>query len=95
MSKKKLSFILTSAGKGTRFGKTNKGKQLELINDFPVMIYSLKSILRIKNVDQIIITINKKVGTPYIEKLLKKYSIKKKITICYGGTTRARRRWWW
>ncbi|MEC9381987.1 MAG: 2-C-methyl-D-erythritol 4-phosphate cytidylyltransferase [Thermodesulfobacteriota bacterium] len=90
MSKKKLSFILTSAGNGTRFGKTNKGKQFELINDFPVMIYSLKSILRIKNVDQIIITINKKVGTPYIEKLLKKYSIKKKITVCYGGTTRAR-----
>ena len=89
MSENKLVFILTSAGRGDRFGKTKKGKQFELINGTPTIIYSLKSILKLRDLVQIIITVNKEVGAAYIKKLLKEYSIDLNVTICNGGRTRA------
>lgn len=89
MPQKSLSFIITSAGKGLRFGTTKNGKQFELINDIPVLIYSLKTISKIKNKPEIILTIDKSVKIPYVQRLLRKYSLDTNITICSGGSSRA------
>jgi len=90
MSQKNLSFIITSGGKGLRFGKTRKGKQFELVNGVPIFIYPLKAISEINNQTEIILTIDKSIRAAYIEKLLKKYSLDKNVMVCYGGPTRAR-----
>ena len=68
MSSPFLSFIITSAGKGLRFGKSMEPKQYHLINGIPIFIYSLISISKLRNKKEIFLTINKSQKPDLIKK---------------------------
>ena len=88
MSSPFLSFIITSAGKGLRFGKSMEPKQYHLINGIPIFIYSLISISKLRNKKEIFLTINKSQKPDLIKKILKKYKLDE-VKVILGGKTRA------
>jgi len=88
MSSPFLSFIVTSAGKGLRFGKSKKPKQYCLINGVPIFIYSLISISKLNSKKEIFLTISKSQSSDSIKKILKKYALDE-VKIIVGGKTRA------
>ena len=87
MPQSKFSFIITAAGKGSRFDN-NVPKQFNKINGIPIYIYSLLSINKLKDDSEIFLTINKSVKVEDIESELKKYKLHK-VRIVLGSNTRA------
>ncbi|NSW88323.1 2-C-methyl-D-erythritol 4-phosphate cytidylyltransferase [bacterium] len=82
-----LSFIVTAAGEGSRFG-VGQPKQFKKINKIPIYIYSLLSINKINIKSEVFLTINKKIKIEKIEKELKTYGLSK-VNVIHGGATRA------
>ena len=87
MLQPKLSFIVTAAGKGIRFGNST-AKQFKKINGIPIYIYSLLSIVKLKNVNEVLLTINKSIGIASLKNELKKYRLDK-VKVVIGSDTRA------
>lgn len=82
----KLSVIIAAAGSSTRFGE-NILKQFILLNNKPLLLYSLENFSVIENITEIIITTNDITRT---EKLLKENDLltQKEIKIVSGGELR-------
>tara|TARA_B100001996_G_scaffold382273_1_gene373671 strand:+ start:921 stop:1607 length:687 start_codon:yes stop_codon:yes gene_type:complete len=81
-----ISFIVTAAGDGSRFGK-GQPKQFKKINKIPIYIYSLLSINKINIKSEIFLTINKKIKIEKIYKELKSFGLNK-VKVIHGGSTR-------
>lgn len=80
------SFILLSAGKGTRFGK-NIPKQYLPFAGKPMVVHTLERVEKIPEIKEIILVCNKE----YIERIegyLLSYRITKKVVFVQGGATR-------
>jgi 2-C-methyl-D-erythritol 4-phosphate cytidylyltransferase len=88
MPKQMLSVIVAAAGKGSRFGGIVP-KQFKKINNIPVYIYSLLSIKKLKNVDEIFLLINKSIKKESLYIQLKKYGLGN-VKIVYGSSSRAK-----
>lgn len=80
-----IDAIFLAAGVGSRL-KLNYPKQLHLINNKPLMIYSLELIEQIPEIKNIYVTTRSSLMSMY-ENMFSKYNIKKAICI-EGGTTR-------
>lgn len=79
---------ILAGGKGLRMNNPNLPKQFVKINDTPIIIITLKKFLEIKNIEKIIVAINKD-WTEYFNNLLKEYKINNdKIIIINGGNSR-------
>jgi 2-C-methyl-D-erythritol 4-phosphate cytidylyltransferase len=81
----KITGILAAGGSGKRLGKAS-GKQLLMVNNKPVFIYSLEKIY--PYVDEIIVVIEKD-NINKCKKLLEKYKLTKKVKdVVAGGRER-------
>lgn len=80
--------LLLAGGRGERMG-ANIPKQFICINDVPIIIYTLKKIIKNKNIDKVIICCHEDY-TEYMKELIKQYCGDKKsiIDVCKGGKTR-------
>ncbi|MBR4694433.1 MAG: 2-C-methyl-D-erythritol 4-phosphate cytidylyltransferase [Bacilli bacterium] len=80
--KNKASAIILMAGNSTRYG--NKNKNLETLNNQPVILYSINEFIKNKDIDEIIIVTKKE----DINKLSKILPEGKNIRITTGGKER-------
>ena len=83
---KKYSFILLSAGSGSRVGKIIPKQYLTLAGK-PMIVHTLERVDQIIDIDEIIVVCNEN----YISKVkdyLIQYNIRKKIIFSKGGKTR-------
>ncbi len=80
--KNKASAIILMAGNSTRYG--NKNKNLETLNNQPVILYSINEFIKNKDIDEIIIVTKKE----DINKLSKILPEDKNIRITTGGKER-------
>jgi 2-C-methyl-D-erythritol 4-phosphate cytidylyltransferase len=88
--KYKISAIITAAGKGKRFSTNRKNtlpKQFIKIKEKPVILYSLQVFQKNKNIDEILISADKKYFD-LIHDIAVKNSISKLSCIVEGGKTR-------
>ncbi len=81
--KNKATAIILMAGNSTRYSKKNN-KNLELLNNKPVILYSVETFLKNKNIDEIIIVAKKEEHN----KLSKILPSSKIIKITTGGQER-------
>ena len=86
INNKKITAIILAAGNSTRYGK-NKNKNFELINNKPVLLYSIQIFDKNKYIDDIIIAC-KENEKEEIKTILEKESFTKNINIIIGGKTR-------
>ena len=86
IGKKSVSAIILAAGNSTRFGK-NKNKNFELLDNKPVLTFSIEAFDKNKYVDEIIIAA-KKVEISIIKKILISLSLSKPVKLVLGGNTR-------
>ena len=82
----KTSGIILIAGSSTRYNK-GMNKNLELINNIPVFMYSIRVMNKVERINEIILVIKPEDEEQIIE-YLKQEKIDKPIRIVYGGTTR-------
>jgi len=80
----KISVIIPSAGYGKRFGEL---KQFKLLNGKPLICFTIRPFLEIKQVVEIIIVVQKN-KIAFLRQYLKKQSYKKSIKIVEGGEKR-------
>jgi len=81
----KYSFILLSAGKGTRFGK-EVPKQYLPFGGKPMIVHTLERIDKIEKIEDVVVC-----NEEYIEVIknyASKYKLAKNIKFCIGGSTR-------
>lgn len=83
---KKVTAIILVAGNSTRFGK-NTNKNLEIIKEKPIFIYSLAAFAKNEYIDNIIVTV-KEADRIKIKETIEKQNLKKEIKIILGGATR-------
>lgn len=86
INNKKITAIILAAGNSTRYGK-NKNKNFELINNKPVLLYSIQIFDKNKYIDDIIIAC-KENEKEEIKTIFEKESFTKNINIIIGGKTR-------
>lgn len=83
--------ILLAAGRSNRM-KTKEKKQFITINNKPILFYSIDKFLKLKEIEKILIVINKNdKNNKVIKLLLKKYSkyfISSKFFLIFGGKER-------
>lgn len=83
--------ILLAAGRSNRM-KTKEKKQFITINNKPILFYSIDKFLKLKEIEKILIVINKNdKSNKVIKLLLKKYSkyfISNKFFLIFGGKER-------
>lgn len=83
--------ILLAAGRSNRM-KTKEKKQFITINNKPILFYSIDKFLKLKEIEKILIVINKNdKNNKVIKLLLKKYSkyfISNKFFLIFGGKER-------
>ncbi|MBO6145659.1 MAG: 2-C-methyl-D-erythritol 4-phosphate cytidylyltransferase [Bacilli bacterium] len=79
--------ILLAGGKGTRMGNVGVPKQFLMINNKPIIIYTLEKLLSIKQIDKVIIVCNEGYCA-YMTDLLTDYNLSKNVYITVGGTNR-------
>ncbi len=86
--KKNIYTLVLASGLGTRFDK-KKPKQFYLLNNKPLLVYSLESLLKFKFCKHLCLAIHKK-EISNCKKIINKYlpQYKNKITIVEGGATR-------
>jgi len=82
----KITAIIPSAGKGTRF-KSNKRKPLTNLNRQPLLSYALKAFQSSTLIEEVILVIDKSLLTA-AKKLVERYKITKVKHIVKGGKTR-------
>lgn len=82
----KTSVILLSAGSSTRFGGDIK-KQFYLINNKPLLYYSLLAFDESKRVDEIIV-VTAKEDIERVQEIVKQYGFNKVKCVISGGDTR-------
>ena len=87
MKSKSANFILAAAGTGKRFGQKIP-KQYLKINNIPIFMYSIIKASKISLIENIIIVKNSQIKDSYINKILKNFNIKKKITLVNGSSSR-------
>ena len=79
--------LIVAAGSGSRMGNIDKPKQFLLINNKPLMVYTIEAFELNKQVDAIVIVTSK----DYIDEVnsfSKKYSLNKIKAVVIGGDTR-------
>ena len=81
---KKISAVITAAGNGLRM-KSNKAKPYIEIMGRKILEISLDTIVKLDQIDQIIVVIRKD-DENYLKDILKKYD--KKISYVFGKETR-------
>lgn len=86
INEKYVTAIILVAGNSTRYG-INKNKNFELINNKPVLAYSLKAFNQNQYIDEIIVAVREE-DKSKVEDVIKNEQINKKILICLGGKTR-------
>ena len=82
-----LYTLLLAGGKGTRMGNTGVPKQFISIKGQPIIIRTLRKLLRQKKIDKIVIVCNKSYCV-YLADLLSEYDLNKNIYITEGGNNR-------
>lgn len=78
--------LILLAGNSTRFHNDVK-KQFYLVNDKPLIYYTIKSFELAKNVDGIILVVQKD-DVEIAKDIVKKYEFRKVKGLCYGGSSR-------
>ena len=78
--------IIFAAGSGTRMGKTILPKPFLTINDVPILIRTLKVFENCKNVDQIILVVNRNY-IEYSKELINLFDLSKVNYVIGGGET--------
>ena len=86
INNRSVTGIILAAGNSTRYGK-NMNKNFEIINDIPIITYSLNIFNKNIYIDNILIAI-KEEEIPLIENILKNNIYDKDINIVIGGNTR-------
>ena len=79
--------LIVAAGNGTRMGEVEKPKQFLLVNDKPLLIYSLETFNNHQLIDAIIVVTSKEyIGL--VKDLVKQYQLSKVVDVVLGGSTR-------
>ena len=79
-----VSVIIPCAGRAARLGEL---KQFKLLNNEPLVFKSIKTFLKIDEIEEIIVPVPKS-KMSYLNMYLNNKTIKKKIKVIEGGTTR-------
>ena len=82
-----LYTLLLAGGKGTRMGNTGVPKQFMVIKGQPIIVRTLKKLLKQAKIDKIIIVCNKSYCA-YLADLLQEYNLNKNIYVTEGGESR-------
>ncbi len=82
----KVTAIILAAGNSIRYGQ-NKNKNFEIINDKPVLLYSLEKFAKNEYIDNIKIAV-KLDEFSIINKMIKNIDISKKVDLVIGGNSR-------
>ena len=82
-----LYTLLLAGGKGTRMGNTGVPKQFMNIKGQPIIVRTLKKLLKQPKIDKIVIVCNKSYCA-YLADLLQEYSLNKNIYVTEGGENR-------
>ena len=82
-----LYTLLLAGGKGTRMGNTGVPKQFMNIKGQPVIVRTLKKLLKQPKINKIVIVCNKSYCA-YLADLLQEYSFNKDIYVTEGGEKR-------
>ncbi len=86
-----VTAILNAAGSSSRFisSTTNLPKQLCLLNDIPVFLWSLNTFSKIEYIDQILLMVSQDIKTRVQEYINSKIQDQShKLKICLGGESR-------
>ena len=86
IKEKTVTAIILIAGNSTRF-KKNRNKNFEILNNNPILFYSLKEFDKNKYIDNIIIAV-KENEIDIVNSIIKKHRFQKKIKLVVGGNTR-------
>lgn len=86
IKEKKVTAIILIAGNSTRYGQ-NRNKNLEVVHEKPIILYSLNAFDKNEYIDDIIIAI-KEDEEEYIGNILKNKLFNKNIKMVIGGNTR-------
>lgn len=78
--------VIVAAGSGTRFG-SDIPKQFLMLENKEILAYSLETFSHCKNVDEIVLVINKDFRDNYL-KIIEKYNIDKISALVEGGDSR-------
>ena len=88
---KKNHAVILIGGNGSRFSK-EKSKQFATLHHKEIIYYSIYNFLQNKNIDKIIIVINKNDEEFFINKIIREYFYQEylngKIIFCFGGGKR-------
>ena len=82
----KVTGIILLAGNSLRYGE-NSNKNLELLNNEYVFLYSLKVFLQNDNIDEIILTI-RDVDYNFVKGIISKINLNKDVKLVIGGNSR-------
>lgn len=82
-----LYTLLLAGGKGTRMGNTGVPKQFMDIKGQPIIVRTLKKLLKQSKIDKIVIVCNKSYCA-YLADLLQEYNLSKNIYVTEGGESR-------
>ncbi len=86
-SNKRVSAVVLSAGSGTRMNCGSINKNLILLNNKPVIVYSLEELQKSEYIYEIILVVKKEEINNY-QQLINDYKLDKVIQIVPGGLTR-------
>lgn len=87
-NKKMCSAVIVAAGKGKRFG-TDIPKQFTMIDDKPVLYYTLKAFCDSDIIDEVIIVTSEEWIEYCTDEIVRKYGFDKVDGIVLGGETRS------
>jgi 2-C-methyl-D-erythritol 4-phosphate cytidylyltransferase len=79
--------VILAAGKSERLNEINVPKQLYVVNNVPLFLYSVLTFNQLDEIDYIYLVTNEEC-LPLIEKYLKIYTIEKLKGVILGGATR-------
>lgn len=79
--------IILAGGKGTRMKNTGLPKQFMNLNNKPIIIYTIESILKISSISKVIIACNS-YYIEYMNDLLQDYKLSEKVEVTSGGKDR-------
>lgn len=79
------SVIIVAAGKSSRM--CGKDKQLELLNNIPVIAHTMLAFEKCESVNEIII-VTKEENIPLFKEIAESYGVKKSLKFTVGGNTR-------
>lgn len=86
INKKTVTAIILAAGNSTRYGK-GKNKNFEILNEKPVVMYSIEAFDKNDYIDNIIIAI-KECEIVQVQNIINSYPLNKNLDIIIGGNSR-------